>query len=74
MAEVMWPVSLFSWVLSIFVVVVQNGSIFSLFLATVIYERDTGRSRGFGFVTFSDPRHVDLAIEKLTDTVNYYMS
>ncbi|XP_074616720.1 uncharacterized protein LOC141876133 [Acropora palmata] len=36
--------------------------------ATVIYERDTGRSRGFGFVTFSDSRHVDLAIEKLTDT------
>ncbi|XP_015776442.1 PREDICTED: glycine-rich RNA-binding protein 2-like [Acropora digitifera] len=36
--------------------------------ATVIYERDTGRSRGFGFVTFSDPRHVDLAIEKLTDS------
>ena len=47
------------------------GLFFSLFLATVIYERDTGRSRGFGFVTFSDSRHVDLAIEKLTDTVNY---
>ena len=74
MAEVMWPVSLFSWVLSIFFVVVQNGSIFSLFLAVVIYERDTGRSKGFGFVTFSDPSLVDHAIEKLNDTVNYYMS
>ncbi|XP_068721397.1 uncharacterized protein [Montipora capricornis] len=36
--------------------------------ATVIYERDTGRSRGFGFVTFSDPNHVDQAIERLTDS------
>lgn len=33
--------------------------------ATVVVERDTGRSRGFGFVTLSDPAAVGLAIEKM---------
>ena len=33
--------------------------------AKVILDRDTGRSRGFGFVTFTDGAAADAAIEKM---------
>jgi RNA recognition motif-containing protein len=33
--------------------------------AKVILDRDTGRSRGFGFVTFEDGSHADAAIEAM---------
>jgi cold-inducible RNA-binding protein len=33
--------------------------------AKVITERDTGRSRGFGFVTFSDPGAADRAMGEM---------
>ena len=36
--------------------------------AKVIYDRDTGRSRGFGFVTFSNNDDADAAIQGLDDT------
>lgn len=33
--------------------------------ARVIYDRDSGRSRGFGFVTYSSAKEVNNAIESL---------
>ena len=36
--------------------------------AKVISDRDTGRSRGFGFVTFEDAEAADKAIAAMNDT------
>ncbi|KAL6492691.1 hypothetical protein OROGR_017616 [Orobanche gracilis] len=36
--------------------------------AKVIYDRESGRSRGFGFVTYSSPEEVNNAIEVLNGT------
>jgi cold-inducible RNA-binding protein len=36
--------------------------------ATVITDRDSGRSRGFGFVTFSDDEGADKAMSALNNT------
>ena len=33
--------------------------------ATVVLDRDTGRSRGFGFVTFTEDEAADSAISKM---------
>ena len=39
--------------------------------ATVVKEReDESRSRGFGFVTFYESKHVDDAVYQLNDTVS----
>ncbi|KAG0291873.1 hypothetical protein BGZ96_004775 [Linnemannia gamsii] len=35
--------------------------------AIVVRDRETGRSRGFGFVTFADPSGADAAIERFND-------
>jgi len=35
--------------------------------AVVIRDRDTGRSRGFGFVTFASNEEAEMAIENLND-------
>ena len=40
----------------------QCGTVAS---AKVITDRDTGRSKGFGFVEFNDDNEADAAIEKL---------
>src|SRR2546428_9863789 len=44
----------------------QVGSITS---ATVITDRDTGRSKGFGFVEMSDDQEARTAIERLNGTL-----
>jgi cold-inducible RNA-binding protein len=36
--------------------------------ATVITDRDSGRSRGFGFVTFADDEGADKAMSALNNT------
>lgn len=36
--------------------------------AKVITDRDTGRSRGFGFVEYDDDAEADQAVEKLNNT------
>jgi RNA recognition motif-containing protein len=36
--------------------------------AKIITDRDTGRSRGFGFVTFDDGEDANRAIEKMNGT------
>jgi nucleolin len=37
--------------------------------ATVVYDRETGRSRGFGFVTMASKEDLDTAIEALDGEV-----
>lgn len=56
---------------------VDNASLESLFQeqgsvieAKVIYDRDSGRSRGFGFVTFSSAEEVNRAIQSLDGVVS----
>ena len=44
----------------------------------VMKNPDTGRSRGFGFITFSDPSNVDLVLQNVPHTldgrtVSYYL-
>lgn len=39
--------------------------------ARVVYDRETGRSRGFGFVTYSSAKEVNKAIEILNGTDVY---
>jgi len=59
---------------------VDNGTLESFFgehgkvlEARVIYDRDSGRSRGFGFVTYSSPEEVSSAIESLDGVVSKYL-
>ena len=41
--------------------------------ARVIYDRDTGRSRGFGFVTYGSAEEVNNAIESLDGVVSSFI-
>ena len=42
--------------------------------AKVIYDRDSGRSRGFGFVTYSSADEVNNAIESLDGVVSCFVT
>lgn len=42
--------------------------------AKVVYDRDTGRSRGFGFVTYSNAKEVNNAIASLNGVVSNVLS
>ncbi|KAF9347337.1 hypothetical protein BGX26_001169 [Mortierella sp. AD094] len=42
----------------------QHGNVID---AIVVKDRETGRSRGFGFVTFADPASADAAIDALNE-------
>jgi RNA recognition motif-containing protein len=43
----------------------QAGTVAS---AKVVTDRDSGRSRGFGFVEFDDDKEADAAVEKLNNS------
>lgn len=39
----------------------------------VIYDKDTGRSRGFGFVTMSTVEEVEVAVQQFNGYVSVHM-
>lgn len=39
--------------------------------ARVVYDRETGRSRGFGFVTYNSPDEVNKAVDQLDGAVSF---
>lgn len=41
--------------------------------AKVVYDRDSGRSRGFGFVTYSSAKEVNDAIDSLNGIVSIFL-
>lgn len=43
-----------------------------LLSAKVVYERDTGRSRGFGFVSFESAETAEAAVSTLNGVVRIY--
>lgn len=47
---------------------------FLLVAARVIVDRETGRSRGFGFITFSDTEAASAAIHALDQRVSIFLS
>lgn len=58
---------------------VDNSALANLFKeqgevleARVIYDRESGRSRGFGFVTYGSNEEVENAISNLDGTVSFH--
>ena len=47
-----------------------NG-VWASFLVEIIYDRETGKSRGFGFVTFQTPEEATETINSLHETVSW---
>ena len=47
----------------------QLDSVLRFIAAKVVLDRETGRSRGFGFVTFENDQDADEAVSQLNETV-----
>ena len=45
----------------------------TLFVARIIMDRETGRSRGFGFITYTSVEEASSAIQALDGQVTYYL-
>ena len=49
----------------------MRSCFFSCVYLQVVYDRDTGRSRGFGFVTMNSAEDAQAAIERFDGSVSF---
>jgi RNA recognition motif-containing protein len=49
------------------IIIINTSSLLLTFSQTVVKDRDSGRSRGFGFVRYNDEAHADDAITNMNN-------